>query len=987
MSVQSNISSARCWRQLADAEHPEKLEEATSPEFSDPATLWDDPVSRRNFLRLMGVSIAASGLSACTREPIVPIVPYTKQPEELIPGQPLHYATAMPFNGFGTGLIVRSNEGHPTKIEGNPSHPASLGATSVFHQAALLDLYDPDRAQSITNAGQVSTVALFLSGLYSAIRQQRVRRGAGLRILTQSVTSPTLIAQLEELLGQFPEARWHQYQPLSRDNTLEGAQQVFGRPVESRCHLDRARVIVSLDADFLFGHPGSLAYAREFASGRAVAAGNLEMNRLYAVESTPSISGSVADHRLSASSGEIERIAFSLAEQIGAPGKSNLGALSEKHRLWVTAVVQDLRQYPGATVILAGESQPPQVHALVHLMNDRLGNAGRTVEYTESAEAHWSNHHDSVSRLVSEMNAGDVDFLLVIGGNPVFDAPADFQFGKGLAGVKFSAHLNTEFNETSANCQWHIPESHFLESWGDARSFDGTTSIIQPLIMPLYDSKTAHELLHVITHEEIRGDYDIVRDYWKTRLPGEDFEKIWRQALHDGLITGTQLPSVTVQPRADFAPVSSGALPENEDRKLEICFRPDPAIWDGRFANNGWLQELPKPFSKITWDNPALVSPALAKRLQLDSGDVVNMTLNGRTLTVPVWVMPGQATDTITIHLGLGRSRIGRVGTNVGWNGYTLRTSQSMWFGSGVEIVRSGARHALATTQQSHDVHGRNIIHSGTLAQYRNDHASTQRNYEATPASGDTLYNPGEFTSPDYAWGMVIDLNACIGCNACILACQSENNIPVVGKEQVAAGRDMQWIRVDQYFEGSPAAPRMHHQPVPCMQCEDAPCELVCPVGATLHDHEGLNLQVYNRCVGTRYCSNNCPYKVRRFNFFRYADYETPSLKPMRNPNVTVRWRGVMEKCSYCLQRISAARIASQLEDRRIRDGEIQTACQQVCPTRAITFGDIKNQGNAVSKLKASPLNYSMLGELNTRPRTTYLARLRNPNPKLEDQA
>jgi MoCo/4Fe-4S cofactor protein with predicted Tat translocation signal len=981
----SKSSPVRYWRSLSEEARTKEVQESLGAEFAGPAPLWDDAVSRRSFLKMMGASLALSGLSACTREPIHPIVPYIKRPEQLVPGQPLHYATAMPFNGFATGLIVESHEGHPTKIEGNPTHPASLGATGIFQQAALLDLYDPDRSQTVINGGQTSTFPSFLAGLGDVLREQRTKGGAGLRILTQSITSPTLIAQLEELLRQFPEARWHQYQPLARDNTLEGARQAFGRPVETRCHFDRARVILSLDSDFLFAHPASLAYARQFADGRRPTSERMEMNRLYVVEATPSITGSVADHRLPASSVEIEDIAFALAKEIGVTVPSSAISLPEKHRQWVRAVAQDLRQNSGAGVIIVGESQPPSVHALAHLMNAHLGFVGPSLQYADSAETHWINHQKSLAQLVADLKTSAVECLIILGGNPVFDAPADFQFGNRLAQAKMTIHLSQEYNETSAHCQWHLPESHFLESWSDARSFDGAISIIQPLISPMYSTKTAHELLHFMTNQEWRGDYDIVRDYWRSQKIGADFEQAWRQALHDGWIAGSQLPPISISPSAKIPSAAGNARSEDHQEKLEICFSPDPTVWDGRFANNGWLQELPKPFSKITWDNPALISPALAQRLQLISGDMVELRAQERTLALPVWVTPGQAENVITVHLGSGRSQVGRVGKNAGFNGYILRYSQSLWSASGLEVIKTGKRYPLASTQHSHNVEGRDIIRTSTLEAFRSDADAAQKNHEPAPARDDTLYYPDEFKSQQDAWGMAIELNACIGCNACVLACQSENNIPVVGKEQVAAGRDMAWIRIDQYFDGGVDNPRVSHQPVPCMHCENAPCELVCPVGATLHDHQGLNLQVYNRCVGTRYCSNNCPYKVRRFNFFRYADYETPSLKPMRNPNVTVRWRGVMEKCTYCIQRISAARIAAELENRPIRDGEIKTACQQVCPTQAITFGNINDRRSAVAKLKASPLNYSMLGELNTRPRTTYLARLRNPNPQLED--
>jgi molybdopterin-containing oxidoreductase family iron-sulfur binding subunit len=985
MNSSEPIPTARYWRSLAEAAHTKEFQQSLASEFPAPFPPNEDVVSRRNFLKLMGASAALAGLGACTREPIHPIVPYVKQPEELVPGQPLHYATAMPLAGFATGIVVESHEGHPTKIEGNPGHPASGGATGIFEQAALLDLYDPDRARTVSNGGQISAYPLFLAALEGALHEQRSRHGGGLRILTQSITSPTLVAQIEELLRQFPDARWHQYQPLPRDSTLEGVRQVFGQSVEFRCRFDRARVILALDADFLFAHPAHLAYTRQFAEGRRLTGGKMEMNRLYAVETTPSITGSVADHRLPASSAEIENIAFALAAELGLTVQMPPRQLSEKHRQWVLAVASDFKQNPGNGLIIAGEPQPPAVHALVHLLNARLGHVGQTLEYASSAEEHWVNHRESLAQLVGEMQTGAVESLIILGGNPVFDAPVDFQFGNCLTRAKFSAHLSQEWNETSAGCQWHIPESHFLESWSDARSFDGTVSIIQPLIAPLYETKTAHEFLHFMTRQETRSDYDIVRDHWRSQTMGADFESSWRKTLHEGWVAGSQLPASSAHPRADMLPIAATAGANNHEQGLEICFRPDPTIWDGRFANNGWLQELPKPFSKVTWDNPALISPALAQRLQLDSGDVVELRLQKNVLAVPVWIMPGQAENAVTVHLGLGRSHTGRVGKDVGFNGYVLRSSQSPWFGAGVELVRIGKHQLLATTQHSHNVQGRDIIRTSTLAAFRADVEATQKKHEASPSRDDTLYNPGEFKNSDAAWGMAIDLNSCVGCNACVLACQAENNIPVVGKEQVALGRDMAWIRIDQYFEGGADNPRVHHQPVPCMHCENAPCELVCPVGATVHDHEGLNLQVYNRCVGTRYCSNNCPYKVRRFNFFRYADYETPSLKPMRNPNVTVRWRGVMEKCTYCVQRISAARIASDLEDRRIHDGEIKTACQQVCPAQAITFGNINDPASAVAKLKASPLNYAMLGELNTRPRTTYLARLRHPNPQLED--
>jgi molybdopterin-containing oxidoreductase family iron-sulfur binding subunit len=978
----SPAAAPRYWRSLAAREQRAEFLQSLQPEFSAPSTTAIDAVSRRGFLKMVGATAALSGLVACTREPVQKIVPYVKQPEEIVPGKPLHYATAMTHGGFAMGILVESHEGHPTKIEGNPTHPSSLGATGIFQQAALYDLYDPDRARAITSGGEGSNLASFQAALEQAMAGPRAERGRGLRILTQSITSSTLTAQLEELLKQFPEARWHQYQPMARDNTLAGAKLVFGRPVETRLHFDRARIVVGLDADFFFTHPDGVVYARRFTDAREP---GRDMSRFYAVEPSPSTTGAVADHRLAASAAEIERLAFELASEMGLPLQRSPTPLPERHREWMSALVEDLRSNPGQSIIVAGETQPPQVHALVHLLNHRLGNRGKTTTHADSAETHWVAHLDSIAELRRDLAAGAVTCLIILGGNPVFDAPADLDFADALANVKHTFYLGGEDNETSAACGWHMPESHFLESWGDARAFNGTTSIVQPLISPLYDTHTATQLLHWILHRENRSDYDILRDHWSaTRSDGADFETWWRKSLHDGVIAGTELPTLAIEPLQNL-PALSGPSASTNSNALEICFRPDPCLWDGRYANNGWLQELPKPFSKVTWDNPALVSPALAHRLQSENGDLVKLEVSGRSQTFPVWITPGQAENSVTVHLGSGRKKVGKVGEGAGFNGYALRTVAASWVAHDVVVSKTGEQFALASVQHSHEVHGRDIVRSTPLAAFLANPEAMQNGHEPAPKRDDTLYNVGEFENADYAWGMAIDLNRCIGCNACMVACQSENNIPVVGKEQVAAGRDMAWIRVDQYFEGDPASPRVHSQPVPCMHCENAPCELVCPVGATLHDHEGLNLQVYNRCVGTRYCSNNCPYKVRRFNFYRYADYDTPSLQPMRNPNVTVRWRGVMEKCTYCLQRISAARIASQLDNRRIKDGEIQTACQQVCPGRAITFGDIHDSRSAVSQLKASPRNYAMLGELNTRPRTTYLGRVRNVSPQLTE--
>ena len=976
------------WRSLDELARTKEFEDFLHREFPPHASEWLNRSSRRHFLKLMGASVALAGLTSCTRQPAEKIVPYIKQPEELIPGKPLLFATAMTLGGFATGLLAESHEGHPTKIEGNPDHPMSLGATNVFHQASLLDLYDPDRSQAVLHNGEVSAWESFLSALHDALQTQQTKRGAGLRILTETVTSPTLHAQLRAVLEKFPEARWHQFEPVNRDNTHEGARLAFGEIVEPQYYFDKARVVLALDSDFLFAHPAALRYARDFTNRRRVAeqTSHPTMNRLYVIESTPTITGSTADHRLALSSGEIENFAFVLSEKLGAIPKSATGNRQPAIEKWTSAVASDLQHARGESIVIVGENQTRAVHALAHAMNEILGNNGVAVRYTAPAEPQPVNQIESLRELVGDLKNGAVDLLLVLGGNPVFTAPSDFELAENLSKARLRVHLGADVNETSALCQWHVPQNHFLESWSDARACDGTISIVQPLIFPLYAGKSAHEILDALLQPQPRGDYDIVRDFWLSQNRWPDFEKGWRRALHDGLIADSALS----QRRAAVDGEKIRGLvptPDLSNRSpIEIIFRPDPTIYDGRFANNGWLQELPKPVTKLTWDNAALVSPKLAAREKLSNGDVIALDIQNRKLRAPVWITPGQAENSVALHLGYGRSKVGRVG-RAGFNANVLRTAENFWSSQHVTLTKTGANYLLVTTQTQHaiDSEERQIFREGTLEEFLKNQDFVRQNSERPPRD-ETLFNPREHDYEGYHWGMAIDLTACIGCNACVLACQSENNIPIVGKDQVARGRVMHWIRVDTYFSGAPESPRMNHQPVPCMQCENAPCELVCPVGATLHDHEGLNLQVYNRCIGTRYCSNNCPYKVRRFNFFQYADYYTPSLKPMRNPNVTVRWRGVMEKCTYCIQRISAARIQSKIDNRKIRDGEIKTACQQVCPAEAIVFGDISDPNSRVAKLKAHALNFSMLGELNTRPRTTYLAKLRNPNPVLDSK-
>ncbi|HEU6448099.1 MAG TPA: TAT-variant-translocated molybdopterin oxidoreductase [Verrucomicrobiae bacterium] len=965
------------WRSLEELSGSEKFQKSLHREFPPNASEFGN-FNRRNFLKILGATVALAGLPACTKQPLQKLVPYVHQPEELVPGKPMHFATAMTLGGFATGLIAESHEGHPTKLEGNPGHPASLGATNVFHQAAILDLYDPDRSQAVLENGDPATWEEFVGAIHDAWQSQQSKNGGGLRILTETVTSPTLHFQIQQLLKKFPQAKWHQYEPVNRDNIREGAKLAFGESVESHYHFDKAKIILSLDSDFLYSHPNAVRYANDFSEKRRAKFPQTEMNRLYAIESTPTLTGANADHRLPVSSAEIENLAFALAEKLGAISKPESG--NSKHQNWISVVADDLSQHRGAGIVIVGENQPARVHALAHLLNHSLGNSGRTVTFTESAQANWANQTESLRELVNDLRQNSVDVLVMLGGNPVFTAPADFQFAKNLRKAKFTVHQALHVNETSKICDWHIPENHFLESWSDARAFDGTTSIVQPLILPLYAGKSAHEILDAMLSPPGRDDYEIVREFWKSQNSGDGFEGSWHRALHDGLIESTSLP----EKKVSLKQFPTDPEKQNSKSGIEITFRSDPTIYDGRFMNNGWLQELPKPINKLTWDNAALVSPSLAKRENLSNGDVVEIESENRKLEIAIWVTPGQAENSVALPFGYGRKSIGRVGVRAGFNVYELRTSSSPWIGNGAKLKKTGKTYQLVTTQIHHviDSDERQIIREGTFDHFQKEPDFVAKD-SASPVESDTLFEPKEFPYNGYKWGMVIDLSACIGCNACTIACQAENNIPVIGKEQVAAGRIMHWIRVDNYFRGPPENPQTTFQPVPCMHCENAPCEVVCPVGATMHDSEGLNVQVYNRCIGTRYCSNNCPYKVRRFNFLQYAQYDVASYRPMWNPDVTVRWRGVMEKCTYCLQRISEARITAENQNRRIRAGEFQTACQQVCPTSAIVFGDLNATDSRVAKLKTHELNYLMLGQLNTRPRTSYLAKLRNPNPKL----
>jgi molybdopterin-containing oxidoreductase family iron-sulfur binding subunit len=946
----------------------------------------DEALSRRGFLGIMGASIAFAGGGGCSRPPSEPIVPYVRTPEVLVPGKPLYFATAIGLDGFSTGVLVESHEGRPTKIEGNPSHPGSGGSTDLFSQASILTLYDPDRARETLERGAVRQYADFVRALRAAVDAERESGGDGVRILSEAVTSPTLAAQRRAILRSLPAARWHQWSPLMPTaNAAAGARLAFGRAAHTVHRLDRADVILALDADFLAGTPRCLADVRAFAERRRVAArAEPRMSRLYAVEPSLSLTGAKADHRWPLRARDVLPFAVALARRLGvetaalpaqAPGEIAASALD--------ALARDLAAHRGSSLVVAGDGQPPAVHALAHAMNAVLDNVGKTVVHTEPV-ATPPDPGDSLEALAEDMRAGRVRVVIVLAWNPVYAAPADLRFGETLERIPFSAYLGLFDDETAVRCRWHVPAAHPLEMWSDARAWDGTTSIVQPLIAPLYNGRSPHEIVALLDQGPAAptSGYDIVRRYWTTARRDRDFEGFWRRTLHDGVVPDSAARSIDVTLRPGWArSVASDAA--SPARGLEINFRPSSAVYDGRYANNGWLQELPQPLTSITWDNAAQLSPRTARELGIRSEDVVALDYAGHRVLAPAWITPGHVDGSVTVALGYGRTRAGRVGNGVGFDAYVLQTSQARWFDDGLTVRKVGTTHPLAVAARHHDMEGRDLVVAGTLEAYRRDPNFVRTATENPPrdAGGRPLSLYPDQPGGEYRWGMSIDLGACTACQACVVACYAENNIPVVGREQVRTGRIMHWLRVDTYYSGRPETPEVYHQPVPCMHCEKAPCEVVCPVNATVHSREGLNEMVYNRCVGTRYCSNNCPYKVRVFNFLQYADWETSSLKLQRNPDVTVRSRGVMEKCTYCVQRINAARIEAEKQGRRIRDGEVVPACAAACPGQAIVFGDLNDPASAVRRLKESPLDYALLGELGTRPRTTYLAALRNPHP------
>jgi molybdopterin-containing oxidoreductase family iron-sulfur binding subunit len=984
------------WRSLEEKlGKPEFLEESR-PEFPTGADLPPTGVARREFMQLLGASLALAGATACSTRPVDErMVPYTRTPPEMVPGNPLHYASGMTFGGHTSGLLITAREGRPIKVEGNPQHPVNLGAAGPFEQAFLLSLYDPQRARVLRYRKDPRSLRTFGESLATlTARTAQENGGARVRFITEPNTSPVLGHLRSRIQERLPNARFHSYASITQDPASEGTRSVFGQPATPLYDFSKADVILSLDADFLESRPSNLAYARAFARRRDPAEGNL--NRLYVCEPRFSITGGMADHRLRAKSQEVLAIAAAIAQRVGG-GAEGLGAaaagkarLNPAHQKWVDAVATDLRAATGRCAVVPGERQPAAVHALAAALNTALGNVGTTVRYvaspiTESTDA------SGLRALVDEVKAGAVDTLVITAWNPVYRAPVDLGLKELLDPAtnpnrdKLTVIYTSLFeDETSAYADWFIPAAHELESWGDGRSIDGTVTIVQPLIQPLFNGVPASELLALFLGEPYRTSYQILRDFWRAGAGAAvaDFETAWETWVSVGLVPNTAAAPLTGTPNVEGARALLDAYTPPATGELEVNFVADYTVYDGQFANLSWLQELPDPISKITWDNAAYISPATAQRLQLEPGDVATLTYRDRKLDVPVWVLPGTADDVVVLPLGYGRMGLHEtIAREVGFNANRVRTVGAPWFDGGATLTKTRATHKFALTQHHWRMEGRPLALDMTVEDFRNHTGEGSKLHRVRGEIPNLL---PDYKYEDYKWAMAIDLARCTGCAACVVACQAENNIPVVGKEQVSRSREMQWLRIDRYFSGDELNdPEMVMQPLMCVHCEKAPCEYVCPVNATVHSDEGLNDMVYNRCVGTRYCSNNCPYKVRRFNYLHYTADKTPTQKMLMNPDVTVRNRGVMEKCTYCVQRIERVRIKSRVEKRPIFEKELQTACQQTCPTEAIVFGTLSDPNAQVTKHQQDERAYKLLHELGTQPRTMHLVRLRNPNPAL----
>jgi MoCo/4Fe-4S cofactor protein with predicted Tat translocation signal len=994
------VKGKKFWRSLDELADTPEFQAAVEKEFPSSAQEWVDPVSRRGFLKLMGASMALAGMAGCTKQPDEPIYPYVKAPEDLVLGKSMYFATAHPFTTGAVPLLVKSSEFRPIKLDGNPEHAYNSGGSDPYTQGSLLDLYDPDRSQRATYRGEGREWEEFAGALREKVAS--TKDGAGIYFLSATITSPTLARQWQAVQKAYPRAKLVQYDPALAGTFLSGSLPAV------QYDLTAADVVVSLDADFLSSasYPGFHRLVRDYAGRRKQPEAG--MNRLYVVESTTTTTGMKAEHRLGLRASEVPAFAAALAAAVGAGGVNGQNSGSgytwtADQQKFLASLAKDLKANAGKSAVLPGLYQDPSVAALALAINNALGNIGKTVSVaSEPLNPVPSDQLGDFKALVADLNAGKVDWLVILNANPIYDAPADLDFATAFNKANVVAHLGSHLDETGQISHWHIPAAHYLEYWSDARAYDGTVSIVQPMIDPLYGGRTSHAVFQSLLDDPMLSSYEAVRATWKPTIKG-DFETGWRKALHDGWIADTAFDKT-----AKSAPAAKiGAIPAPTPKdSIEVIFRPDPSIYDGRWSNVGWLQELPKPVTSLSWDNAAIVSGFTLEKLGLEEDDIIEISVGNGRVKAPVIVAPGHPDNSVTVYLGYGRENAGRVGSGAGFNAYLIRNTWAPFYATG-GIRKVDGKWGVAITKSHYQDHrGKNLTEHGnqnwslegdealgprgiiryaTLDEFKaNPNFAHEGEGRDTPTADTSMFPNWSYTE-SYAWAMAIDMNSCTGCNACIVSCYAENNIAVVGKQQVRIGRDMQWLRIDTYFEGDLSAPRAHFQPMNCQHCENAPCEQVCPVGATVHTPEGLNTMVYNRCVGTRYCSNNCPYKVRRFNFLLYSDYETESLALMRNPDVTVRSRGVMEKCSYCVQRIQEAKIEADKENRLVRDGEIVTACQQACPAEAIIFGNKNDPNSRVSKLRANQRNYQVIADQNTRPRTTYMAEVLNLNQELEE--
>ena len=1048
------------WRSLDDYVESPEFRDMIEREFPSQLENVIKPANRRSFLKLMGASLALAGisLSGCRRWPEEKIAPFAYRPEGYIPGKSNIYASAIDFAGTGRSIIVTSYDGRPVKVDGNELDPNSQGASDAYTQASILEMYDPDRSRGVVRTqrgeqgeytGEPSSWQVFDTFAADHFAAYQSGRGEGLAFLYEATSSPSQAAMMQRARTRFPNARWYEYEPVTRDNEREGSRQAFGARKRAHYDLASAECIVSLDADVLYGHPNWLKHARDFASRRRAEDGT--MVRLFAAESMLTVTGSNADHRLAIKSSRIAALASALVGKLsaGVSGLESLASavnaasvsLSQEEQSFVDAAAADLlaaRRDGKASLMVAGPRQPAEVHALMHRINDVLGNIGQTVRFTDESDGRQATHAEAIRSLVSDIRGNAVNTLIVIGGNPVYDAPADLGFAEAFDSIETTIHLSLYRNETSVRSIWHLNRAHALESWGDVRCYDGRVAVAQPLIEPLFEGRTPLELLALVTGDELRESYDIVRRTTRPGLSG-DFERSWRQVLHDGHVPNSAWVPASASTAAGEWTARLRELAHMASPGMELVLVPDAKLYDGRFANNGWLQELPDPIAKTCWDNAAHISPRTAEAMGVRGDDLIWVETPAGRLRVPVNVLPGHADDSMTLSLGYGRTNAGQVGNETGFNSYQLRSSNVLDIVTGISVSTARGRHMLARTQDHHVLDTRigqwgvqtrlpDIVKEANLAKYNEEGAYAFKDPTVHHPPTLSLWEEYAFDKSDYRWGMTVDLSACIGCSACVVACQSENNIPIVGRDQVQRGREMHWLRIDRYFKGyDTSRPDVVFQPVTCQHCETAPCEQVCPVAATVHDEDGLNVMVYNRCVGTRYCSNNCPYKVRRFNFYDWHDRDPRSsglsapvlmmpdqqharafegdnqIKKMGfNPEVSVRPRGVMEKCTFCVQRLAKAKIEAKNEWSRLKpedrprneqgeyariaieDGTVVTACAQACPTEAIVFGDLNDPQSQVSRLfnkQTSKRAYVLLDELHTKPRLRYLAKLRNPSP------